>query len=209
MSLSLAPTSARARRGAALQQRRYKGGSLSYTAPLEDNKHASWLESQGIRFHYSKYKQRCQLCRWTTDKFRRKCPICERYMAPNCKPISCWKDEVNHCRICHTLIGTLKHIRFKIQFMNDDMKKDELDIQSKGMSYKDLPLGVQVNIMLFLFQVKDFIWSPHLNVKYVGTQKCECPICQSSRSQSTDNKLCYLPEYPTSLQSGDDGCFGI
>ena len=207
--LSLAPTSARARRGAALQQSRYKPGSPFFRAPLEDNMHASWLASQGIRYHYSKSKQRCQLCRWTTNKFLRKCPICERDVAPNCKPLSCWKDEENHCRIRHTLIGTLKHIRFKIQFMSDGMNADELKIQSKGLSYTDLPLGIQVNIMLFLFQAKDFIWAPHFNVKYVGTRKCDCPVCQSSRSQSTDNQLCYLPEYPTSSQSGDDGYFGI
>ena len=127
------------------------------------------------------------MCWKHVSRFRRKCPICERFIAPGCWPKLCWSDEVNHCRNCHALLGTLKHIRFKIQYMSVETKKAERETQSNAISYNDFPLGVHVNIMVYLFQVKDFLWSPHRNRKYTSTQMCGCPTCKPYSFQSTES----------------------
>ena len=142
------------------------------------------VANQGIRCQHAKYPQKCQSCGKNISRFRRKCPICERFIAPNCEPKLCWSDELNHCRHCHAVIGTLKHIRFKIQYLPNDAETTEQEDQSNLISYKDFPIEVQVNIMIFVFQVKDFLWSPHRNRNCISTPMCRCPMCTRYRSQS-------------------------
>ena len=137
----------------------------------------SQLVSKGIQAYKSNKPKDCQLCWKHKSRFRRKCPICERLIAPGCWPVRCWCDELNHCRNCHTVIGALKQIRYNAQYVPHNSEPDTQKICPKTTSYKDFPIGIQINIMLFLFQTKDFIWSGLYIVKNPRIQKCGCPTC--------------------------------
>ena len=174
--MTLVPTSATGRRG----------GIANRPLPIptenrtKKEAHVLKLTSQGVYYHHSKHPKKCQMCWKHVSRFRRKCPICERFIAPGCWPKLCWSDKLfdavtgmllNHCRDCHAVLGTLKHIRFKLQYMSTEVQNNEQEIQSNAISYTDFPIGVQVNIMMYLFQVKDFLWSPHYNRSIINT-KC-------------------------------------
>ena len=212
--MSLVPTSARWRRGC---QPTPNEARLMHK-----------LNSQGIRFHKSRHPQKCQLCWKHRSRFRRKCPICENFIAPGCWPVLCWSDELNHCRDCHTLIGTLKHIRFKLQYMTSlpgmdryehlrfklgmatKTKETAQETQSNVISYKHVPLGVQLNIMVYLFQTKDFLWSTYYTFKHTSTPTCGCPSCAHHNFQSTDDNISYFPLiYNTITQSWNNASHGV
>ena len=144
------------------------------------------LESIGIQVHKSKRPKTCQLCWGHQSRYRRECPICGRLIAPGCWPERCWSDELNHCKDCHALICVLKHHRFKGQYITDELGNTEQVSRFSKFSYVDFPIGVQINIMMYLFQIKDFIWSgiymskmKHLCQKEVGALLCSasrtCP----------------------------------
>ena len=118
----------------------------------------SRLEAQGIQACKTRYPRKCQLCGKHQSRFRRKCPNCGRLVAPGCQPLQCWSDELIHCRNCHTLIGTLKHIRFRVENTIEDSGAKTQETQSDIMSYRDFPVGIQINVMIYLFQSKDFLW---------------------------------------------------
>ena len=133
------------------------------------------LESQGILMCKSRVPRTCQLCWGHSSNHRRKCPVCEMLIAPGCWPRRCWSDELNHCKDCHTLIEILKHHRFKIQYRNYKSGMGKLENRSNPKSYMNFPIGVHINIMLFIFQIKDFVWSEfHLN-KLMHVPTCGCP----------------------------------
>ena len=174
--MTLVPTSATGRRGGIANR------PLPIPTENRTKKEAYDLKltSQGVYYHHSKHPKKCQMCWKHVSRFRRKCPICERFIAPGCWPKLCWSDKLfdavtgmllNHCRNCHAVLGTLKHIRFKLQYMSTEVQNNEQEIQSNAISYTDFPIGVQVNIMMYLFQVKDFLWSPHYNRSIINT-KC-------------------------------------
>ena len=160
------------------------------------------LESKGIQLCKSKHTKRCQLCRKHQSKYRRTCPICGRLIAPGCWPVQCWSDELNHCRNCHAVIGTLKHIRFKLQYMTNLPGMDlhehlrfKLQMTTKSrintrdpwsnvVSYEDFPVGIQINIMLYLFEAKDFVWSGYYTSKHPSAPTCGCPSCTYFVSQA-------------------------
>ena len=205
---TLVPTSARGRRGGIAnrplpiptENREYlmRGGITTVPltrAAMVAQKEVRKLTGQGIECTHTRCPQRCQLCWKHVSRFRRKCPICERYIAPGCWPELCWSDELNHCRSCHAVLGTLKHIRFKIQYMSMEVQYDEPESQINAISYLDFPLGVQINIMVYLFQMKDFLWSPHYHNSPTNAPTCRCPACKLYRVQdSTDNTSQLVPD---------------
>ena len=164
------------------------------------------LQYQGIQLYKSRHVRTCQLCRKHQSKYRRRCPICERLVAPGCWPVTCWSDELNHCRDCHTLIGVLKHHRFKLQYNTHEPDVDIHKTQPNVTSYLDLPIGAQITIMVYVFHIKDFVWSEyHTNKLPRGiNDTCGCPSCTNLAFQLKSNnsplgafQLCkfYLPSY--------------
>ena len=205
--MTLVPTSARGRRGGlanrplpvTTENRMYIARGGITTVPLTrvamtQQKEVRKLAGQGIECTHTRCPQRCQLCWEHVSRFRRKCPICERYIAPGCWPALCWSDELNHCRDCHAVLGTMKHIRFKMQYMSAEVQDNEAEIQSDAISYQDFPLGVQINIMVYLFQVKDFIWSPHYQCSPTNVSMCGCPSCKLRVQNTTDNTSQFVPD---------------
>ena len=149
--VTLAPTSARGRRGGIAnrplpiptENRVYlmRGGITTVPltrAAMVAQKEVRKLTGQGIECTHTRCPQRCQMCWKHVSRFRRKCPICERYIAPGCWPDLCWSDELNHCRNCHAVLGTLKHIRFKMQYMSTEVQNDKPESQINAISYMDV-----------------------------------------------------------------------
>ena len=110
----------------------------------------------GIKLCKSRFPRKCQLCWKHQSKYRRLCPICDKLIAPGCWPVKCWMDELNHCKDCHTLIEIMKNMRYKKQFMPNNPGINIKGTQSTIISYSDFPVGVQINIMMFVLQPKDF-----------------------------------------------------
>ena len=55
---------------------------------------------------------------------------------------------------------TLKHYRFKSQCCINSGRATGEDV-CRVISYLDCPVGVQINMLIFLIPIKDFIWSRH------------------------------------------------
>ena len=140
-------------------------------------------EAQGLQVYRSVKPRKCHLCWKSQSRFRRMCPICERMIAPGCRPVHCWSDDLNHCRECHTLIGTLRHIQFKLQFLPDQPETYTQESHSDVLTYKDLPIGIQLNIMVYVFQAKDFVWSGYHTSLYASLMH-GCPHCTYSDDDS-------------------------
>ena len=85
-----------------------------------------------------------------------------------------------------------EHLRFKLG-MTTKTKVIERETQSTVISYKDFPLGVQLNIMVYLFQIKDFLWSPYYTFKHTSTPTCGCPSCTYHNFHSTEDSSSYFP----------------
>ena len=139
--------------------------------------YGSQLDSSGIQIYKSKSLRRCQLCWQHMSRHRRVCPLCERLIAPGCWPIQCWSDELNHCRECHTVIGTLKLIRIKIQYAINQIDGETQDPGSGTISYGDLPIGIQITIMVYLFPTKDLVWSGSYMLQQQCGPRCTCSKC--------------------------------
>ena len=108
------------------------------------------------RIHESDRLMVCQLCGDHYSKHRRKCPICERLIAPGCflkeESVWCWSDELGHCKECHALICILKHHRLKAQQTKGIREGTNLVIKSNKISYMDFPVEIQFNIMSHIIQ---------------------------------------------------------
>ena len=116
----------------------------------------SWT---GINIYKSSRSRKCQLCGNHKSKYRRQCPRCLRLVAPGCRPILCWKDGINRCRDCHAAIRTLKFYRYLQQETHDNTRRTTFTIQSNLFTYLDLPVGLQIRILVFTFRPQDFIWA--------------------------------------------------
>ena len=128
------------------------------------------LHAMGIQLYQSKNTRTCQLCWKHKSKYRRKCPICERLIAPGCMPVQCWSDDFNHCRECHSMIGVIRHIRVRRQCLPCDPDLSFIETsapkpQSNVISYMVFPVEVQIKIMIFAFQLKDLVGMPCKFVK--------------------------------------------
>ena len=93
----------------------------------------------------------CQLCHKDKCAFRCWCPICEMLIAAECKA-QCWKDRFNHCRACRAVVEVLKHYRFQSQYHVPYLTQARAD-------YLDFPVGIQINILSYLFPIQNFLWS--------------------------------------------------
>ena len=118
--------------------------------------HRRECENLGIQAKQSAKVRRCQLCWEHSSRFRRECPICHYWIAPSCRPMRCWSDEYNHCRSCRALIEILKHYRFKSQYCMTLGSAPRGEV-FRVISYLDCPVGVQINVLIFLIPIKDFI----------------------------------------------------
>ena len=115
------------------------------------------MESQGVQLCRSRRANLCQICQVHKSRYRRKCPICNGLVAPGCWPVQCWSDELNHCRICHSIIGILKLHCFRMEQPRANTDESIQIHQPNVISYLDFPMGVQFKIMMYIFQITDFI----------------------------------------------------
>ena len=142
------------------------------------------LQILGIQLCKSKYSRTCQLCWKHKSKYRRLCPICDKFIAPGCWPVKCWNDELNHCRDCHTVIEIMKYQRYKKQFMPNNPGMNVQRTQSNVISYLEFPVGVHINIMIYVFQPKDLVWTNYYINKLLSISACGCPNCTNFRISS-------------------------
>ena len=126
---------------------------------------------KSIQMYKSSRAKTCQSCGKHASKYRRLCPICTKLVAPGCRPEMCWSDELNHCKECHMVIGMLKHYRFNGQYMKSERGTIQSSSAPTKLSYMDFPIGVQINIMRYVIQVKDFIWSGSYQSKIKQSQE--------------------------------------
>ena len=139
-----------------------------------------------IKMYKSNRAKACQSCWKHVSKYRRLCPICTKLIAPGCKPEMCWSDELNHCKECHMVIGMLKHYRFKAQYDNSEQGASQSSCAPTKVSYADFPIGVQVNIMRFVLQTKDFIWSGNYQAKIKRSkEEMDSPMRTASKACPT------------------------
>ena len=114
---------------------------------------------RGIQVCPTLNPRKCQLCGVSSSKFRRECPICHGWIAPECRPIRCWNDNQNHCRLCHAVIGMLRHYRLKSRFHEFYHGSGVSKPRSETPGYLDLSFEIQVDILLYVWPVKEFLWS--------------------------------------------------
>ena len=117
------------------------------------------LKRTGLKIRKSKRPKKCQLCRVHTSRFRRECAICHHLIAPGCSPIRCWDGALNHCRLCHALIETMKYWRYMGQYPQHYRQINHARHESTKLSYLDFPVEVHVTVLLYLCPLKDILWS--------------------------------------------------
>ena len=111
----------------------------------------------GITICKSTYPRKCQLCKKHKSKYRRQCPMCHKIIAPGCWPILCWKDEYIRCRECDGVIRFLKFHRYSQQFGKHNPGRITYSTKPNMFTYLDLPVGIQIKILVFVLQPQDFI----------------------------------------------------
>ena len=100
----------------------------------------------------------------------------------------CWSDDYNHCRSCHALIETLKHYRFKSQYCMTLGSAPRGDV-FRVNSYLDCPVGVQINVLIFLIPIKDFIWSQYHYLEQMRMKQLSIANSQISGTASSSTCL--------------------
>ena len=53
----------------------------------------------------------------------------------------------------------MKHLRIISQYVPEILNKNEQETQTQFITYTDFQPEIQINIMSFIFQAKDFAWS--------------------------------------------------
>ena len=86
--------------------------------------------------------------------------------------------------------------RFKKQYQFSDPDMNRPKSQSDVISYLGVPLGLQINIMLFIFPIKDFIGiSPYASYKPPSTL-FTCPQCRKVPNMAFQSEEQYVVTFP-------------